>query len=208
MPYIYKIENLINGKVYIGKTLYEIDRRWRQHIQNSKIENYSHMPLYNAMRKYGIDNFEITQVEYIENADELSDREKYWIEQYNSYFNGYNATRGGDGSLLYDYDIIWDYWTQGYSIKDISKKIGCNDFVVRTVLDIHKISTHERKQRSEEAQLRSHKPYMRRVNQINPDTLEIVHTYNSISEAALSIPCDSSYLAKCCKGELSAFGYL
>ena len=31
--------------------------------------------------------------------EELSLKEQYWIGYYNSYENGYNATRGGDGSL-------------------------------------------------------------------------------------------------------------
>ena len=54
------------------------------------------------MRKHGTENFEIELIEEI-SIDKLSEREMYWIEKYNSYHNGYNATKGGDGKQLYDY---------------------------------------------------------------------------------------------------------
>ena len=39
MPYIYKITNLVNGKIYIGKTSYNsIQERFKQHISDSKKE--------------------------------------------------------------------------------------------------------------------------------------------------------------------------
>ena len=57
------------------------------------------------MNKYGIENFIIEEIEEVD-VKELSIREIYWIEYYNSYKNGYNATLGGDGKILYDYDLI------------------------------------------------------------------------------------------------------
>jgi hypothetical protein len=50
------------------------------------------------MRKYGIENFHIEQIEEVAN-DQLNEREKYWISYYNTYFDGYNSTLGGEGSL-------------------------------------------------------------------------------------------------------------
>ena len=85
--------------------------------------------------------------------------------------------------------------------------IPCNDYVVRTVLDIHHISTEERKERSAIQQEESHKRYRRKVNQIDIQTNEIIKTYNSVREAAMSIQCDNSYLSKICKDNKIAFGY-
>ena len=56
------------------------------------------------MRKYGIDIFSIDIIEEVP-IEQLSDKEQYWIQYYNSYNNGYNATIGGDGKQLYDYNI-------------------------------------------------------------------------------------------------------
>jgi len=52
-----------------------------------------------------------------------------------------------------------------------------------------------------------HRPYRRKVNQIDISTNQIVHTYNSVREAAISIHCDDSYLSKICNDKKIAFGY-
>jgi len=50
--------------------------------------------LYKAFNKYGIENFTFEEIEQVDNSI-LDEREKYWIEYYDSYFNGYNSTLGG-----------------------------------------------------------------------------------------------------------------
>ena len=61
MPYIYKIVNNLNQKIYIGKTNRSIEERFKEHIRkaNQNIDR----PLYRAIRKYGIENFTINQIE-------------------------------------------------------------------------------------------------------------------------------------------------
>ena len=159
------------------------------------------------MKKFGINNFVITEIEKVENPNILSDREKYWIKYFDTYYNGYNNTLGGDGALLYDYDYIWELWECGYKIKAISKVVGCNDFVVRMVLDIHNVSSEERLARSYDDQLNSHKPYQREVEQININTNEIIATYSSIGDAAKSVKMDKSSLGKVCRKGGIAKGY-
>ena len=208
MPYIYKISNDVNNKLYIGKTLYTIERRWYQHKNNAKNrKDLAHIPLYSAMNKYGIEHFTIEEIEEVKDEKQLSEREQYWIKYYNTYNYGYNASIGGDGLQLYDYDYIWDLWEQGNTIKQIAALIPCNDYVVRTVLDIHNVSTEERKNRSAYRQDKSHEPYRRKVNQIDTTTNKIIHTYNSVREAAEAIHCDNSYLSKICKDKKIAYGY-
>lgn len=97
---IYKITNLINNKVYIGQSRC-IKKRWKNHkitYHNSNDKAYNY-PLYRAMRKYGIENF---QFEIIENCSiaELNDKEKYWINYYHSNNDnyGYNQDDGGNAS--------------------------------------------------------------------------------------------------------------
>ena len=91
MKYIYKIENLINHKIYIGQTN-NPKRRFQEHRAKG-YEVDTHKVLYYAFNKYGLDNFSFEIIEETENADE---REKYWIKYYDSFENGYNMTEGGD----------------------------------------------------------------------------------------------------------------
>lgn len=95
---IYKIENLITHQVYIGQSI-NIERRWKCHLVNYTNPNskaYSY-PLYIEMREYGIDNFAFEILEEC-NTDMLNQREIYWIEYYDSFFNGYNQSLGGVSS--------------------------------------------------------------------------------------------------------------
>lgn len=91
---IYKITNKINGHSYIGQSV-DVERRWRQHINFPK-EN-SKYPLYQAFRKYGIENFSFEILELC-SQEKLNDREIYYIAKYNSHQKGYNQTAGGSGS--------------------------------------------------------------------------------------------------------------
>jgi len=95
--YIYKIVNKVNGKFYIGKTVKsDIMQRWKRHVLDSK---YGRTKLYNAFKKYGVDNFEIYSMEYTGKVskDRLNEREKYWIEVLDPE---YNMTKGGDGGWI------------------------------------------------------------------------------------------------------------
>ena len=105
MGYIYLITNKINNKKYVGKTTKSIKERWEEHLKDSKKEKCEIRPLYRAIRKYGIENFTIEEIEKC-NIISLSEKEQYWIKYYNTYEDGYNATLGGDGSILLDYDEI------------------------------------------------------------------------------------------------------
>ena len=97
MPYIYKITNDINKKIYIGKTVETIEKRWKEHIKDSKKKTSENRPLYRAINKYGIEHFSIEEIEEVQDQFLLSDRERFWIEYFGSFKNGYNATIGGDG---------------------------------------------------------------------------------------------------------------
>ena len=58
MPYIYKITNINTNKVYIGKTSRTIQERWKEHCKQFN-QDALNRPLYNAMKKYGVDNLVI-----------------------------------------------------------------------------------------------------------------------------------------------------
>lgn len=91
--------------------------------------------MYDAIRKYGVENFIIEELEQIENDDLLSDKEIYWIKELETYGSkGYNATKGGDGTILYDYNEIVDLARLGYTYSQIASKIGCSKDTISKVL--------------------------------------------------------------------------
>lgn len=95
---IYKITNNINGNAYIGLSI-NIEKRWEQHKKNCLYKDEYEKSLYRAFRKYGLENFSFEVIEECA-ADELKNKERYWIKYYNTYERGYNMTPGGDGVQL------------------------------------------------------------------------------------------------------------
>lgn len=88
------------------------------------------------MRKYGVDNFIVEQIEEIKN-DMLDEREKYWIKYYDSYIKngkGYNCTLGGEGNTTIDRDEVYKLWDKNYSIQEIAKELNHDRSVIRGIL--------------------------------------------------------------------------
>ena len=95
---IYKITNQINGKCYIGQTIKKPEERWKEHQQHAfgSHPNDIKKALYRAIRKYGLENFTFEVIQdNIESYEQLDKAEMYWIDYYQSFLKGYNATSGG-----------------------------------------------------------------------------------------------------------------
>lgn len=99
---IYKFTNKINQKVYIGQSV-NIERRVIAHrtsAYNPHTGDYN-SKFHQAIRKYGFDNFDFEVLINLKpeknNKQILNQLEIYFIEKYDSFKNGYNATLGGDG---------------------------------------------------------------------------------------------------------------
>ena len=143
MAYIYQITNKLNNKIYIGKTEFSIEKRFKEHCRDAFKDKNEKRPLYAAMRKYGIENFEFSLIEETNNPEE---REKYWIEQKRSFKNGYNVTMGGDGVKYIDYDLVIATYKQLKSIIDTAKQLNINEDSVSRILEcnhIDKLSSSE-----------------------------------------------------------------
>lgn len=141
--FIYKISNYINDKVYIGKTLLpSIEQRFEQHKKDSKREHLEKRPLYYAMNKYGVENFYIELIEEVP-IENLAEKEKYWINFYKSYGkDGYNATFGGDGKQIYNYDDIVKSYLNGKTIKEVSIEFQCSSDTVSHALSLSGIDSY------------------------------------------------------------------
>lgn len=131
---IYTITNKINGKRYVGQSIH-IETRWKQHIYTALNIPNEKTKIYNAIRKYGLDNFSFEII--IECLQEqLDELEKYYIALYDSYNNGYNMTNGGQGEdrWVYNPELIKQLWDEGYSNAEIKEIIGCCNETIRSTL--------------------------------------------------------------------------
>jgi len=96
---IYKITNKINNKVYIGCTVNSLEKRFYEHLYRCFKTDYK-SKLYNSIKKYGVENFEISLIEECD-VSNIYEIEKKYIVEYDSYENGMNSTFGGEGCLGY-----------------------------------------------------------------------------------------------------------
>ena len=179
MPYIYKITNQINSKIYIGKTSHKtLIQRFQEHVKDSQTKTKEKRPLYEAFNKYGIENFTIELIEQVENDEIASEREYFWIKKLNSYIgfansNGYNATLGGDGKRLYNYQLLAKEYQNLGTVQAVCEKYNCDNATVRQAC-------------FENSVIIQSAPNQRKIQRI--DNNNNIIEYSSITEAAMDIP--------------------
>lgn len=136
MAFIYEIINDVNGKRYVGKTEFDINKRFKEHCSDAFKSRNENRPLHRAIRKYGVEHFHIR---LIEETDFPEEREMYWISQRDTYRNGYNATLGGDGKRYLDYDLIIQTYRDVMNISETAKICGVSRDSVQQILNVNNI---------------------------------------------------------------------
>ena len=140
--WIYKITNIQNNKVYIGQTIRPVKDRFNRHI-NDALNNIIDTHFARAIRKYGKENFIIEQIDTAQTQDELNQKERYWIQYYNSVEEGYNET-------------------------DAISKCGGNTYQSKTEEEMEVI-----KEKIRQTKIGAKNPKARKVKRINIETNEI-----------------------------------
>lgn len=124
---IYIIKNKVNDKVYIGQTVMTLNERFKSHLKPSVCKTRGSYKLYNAINKYGAENFYCELICETTDLETLNDLEMYYIDKYNSYENGYNSTRGGDCkeiSKVQDIQLFLKLFNEGKTWKEIGEVFG------------------------------------------------------------------------------------
>lgn len=176
MSYIYKITNQINGKIYIGKTNNTIQERFKEHCEDSQKNIKEKRPLYAAMRKYGIEHFVVEQIEEC-SLEEVNEKEKYWIEYYGSFKNGYNATLGGDGKAYIDRELVIKTYNELQSQKEVAQILHISEDSVHSILKENHIKTIPQSEVIK-------KKYGHKIAMIDVQTNKIILTFSTQSDAA------------------------
>lgn len=95
---IYKITNKTNGKIYVGQTVRSLEERISEHKRKKKAL------ISQAIKKYGINNFDVEVIDSAKTIDDLNKKEIQWINHYNSLTpNGYNQCEGGGNTSGYNH---------------------------------------------------------------------------------------------------------
>lgn len=203
MPYIYKITNDVNGKTYVGKTVFSLEKRFQEHIQDSSRERCKDRPLYRAMNKYGIQHFHIELLEECPIDDDLNEREIYWINKLNSYHYGYNATYGGDGKSYLDWDIIYRTYLATESILETSKILGHDAGYIGKIIKLYGVQ-------SEDIHKNATKKLEKPVAMLDKKTGEVLRTFCSIADAERfsGNKFHGGHISQVCSGKRkTAYGY-
>ena len=106
--------------------------------------------------------------------EQLSDKEKYWIEKLGTYHDGYNMTHGGDGKRLYDYKELAEAYKKYKSVKKVAEIFGCDEKPVRLACAENNVKIEIT-------------PNKKRIKRTDLNTNE-EKIYNSITDAAKDIP--------------------
>lgn len=197
---IYRITNLLNGKCYIGQSI-DIEKRWAEHKSIYNHPRCSNYHIYKAFRKYGIENFSFSVVEECEQSL-LNEREKFWIQHFNSFEHGYNMTIGGNGTELISRSDVYDLWDDGFSVADIASQMDCSPVTISKI--IRGYDKYDKAESIRRGKLWHRKP----VVQYKLDGSHICE-FESISSASNSTGVSSDSISACCNRRLkSAGGYL
>ncbi|WP_299097940.1 NUMOD1 domain-containing DNA-binding protein [uncultured Winogradskyella sp.] len=204
---IYKAENQINGCIYIGATSNSVHQRKLDHLERGNRQEKG--KFYEAISTFGKDAFNWEQVDTASTKDELAEKEKSYILEYNSQENGYNSDSGGgikktvyqyntsDGSLVNSYDSLQNAANavNAYKTSISSACTGQN----KTCKGYHWSYNL-----SEPFKL---KKDLRKKQVIQYDiSEEQIAVYQSVAEASRQTGVSKSSISRVCRGERSRSG--
>jgi group I intron endonuclease len=206
MGYIYKIQNKIDGKIYVGQTRNELQKRWNEHCKKQSNCRY----LKSAIKKYNISNFDFSLI-CICFDDDLDKNEVYYIKKYNTISpNGYNLREGGNSGAHHE-----------ETKKKISEALKNRTDIIYGKHQLGKPHSEEIKQKisnslkgikHSESSINKRRILLTKntVFQMNIDG-DIINTFNGYVEAAKSIGTSKGYIWRACNGQTKdakCFGFI
>lgn len=188
-------QNKINQKAYIGQTTLNPARRWGAHGEGYK----GCILFYNAIQKYGWENFEHIILEQNIPQSKLNEREQFWIKQYKSYDDhfGYNLTLGGNQmrteQQCKDLGDKIKKWNKAHP-----QQVQQNIERLKQYWEQHPLEAQQHMaEMREKAKIKNSKKVL---------CIETNISYDSAREAGRQTGISYSGIAKACRGELKTSG--
>lgn len=225
--YIYIILNdIYPDKIYVGQTSATIESRWCTH--RAQIKNHTNTDkLHNLMEKYGVEHFVVEGIEKCTALTKkdlilrLNEKEKYYINKFDSYYNGLNATKGGRDGMdhkmraIKKFDLYGNFISEYESIDELKSVFNfncvssiyscCMGEIKYAYGSIWRYKEDELSRYSlpSENEIKEATIRFNALNQINKYDCygNLVATYKNASEAALANKLKRSKIIKCCTGE-------
>jgi group I intron endonuclease len=179
---IYKITNLVNGKIYVGQTTKSLKERFQRHCWGTTEKDSYHlnMAIKKAIKKYGKNNFTIELIEEVE-TDKLDEREVYWISYYDSYNKGYNCTIGGQNGATRHTKLSWTEENEvieakylGFSIAEIEKAYNIDRTTVHNIFKRHDLKMPNRRNLVNRINIEEFEEFLK----MNPTVKQIEKKFN------------------------------
>lgn len=231
---IYCILNKINNKKYIGQT-YDLHYRWNRHRSDLNCQRHSNKHLQSSWNIYGEDAFEYIVLEYC-SLEIIDEKEKYWINYYDSIRTGYNQAKGGLGCRGYkhtdeeiakmrmiqkpkkvvQFDLNGNYIKTWISGSCASKELGLYSLSIKNCCNKKNhvksvggyIWTYEEDKNDLSYYLKKNIALPKRVNQYDKK-LNFIKTWDSIYQIGKELNYSTSQISMCCnKKNKSAYGYV
>lgn len=215
---IYKIENLLNHKVYIGQSI-NIETRFKKH-QSAK-DNFL---IHKAIQKYGKENFSYEIIELC-SQEQLNEKEIYWIDKYQSCIlnglnKGYNMNYGGSngaglqkGQPIEQYSLDGEFLKVYPSARQASLELNIYPSAISACVNGKTKCAGDYQWKKvgsdkiiEPIQL-DDKKFKSRVFQYDLDG-NIIQVYDNLTMAASNTNSQKSGISKACRNNVTYHGFL
>ena len=203
---IYKAQNQENGLVYIGATTKSINKRKNDH--ENKSCNVIKNDFQEAISTYGVDAFTWEQVATAQSTDELAQKEKEYIYEYNSKDEGYNSDCGGGiKKSVYKYTLEGNLLDKFNDLTSAGDSIGTTkQHISRACLSVNKTYqgyywSYEYK----ESFVPDSDNRKKEVVQYSLDGEEIAK-YSSVADASRQCNISKSTISRVCREERKSGG--
>lgn len=196
MYLVYKYTSPTN-KYYIGQTSYSVEKR----RGNNSFYKYADSPaFYQALQKYGVENFKCEILKEGLTKKEADYWERYYIAFFHSFREqGYNLTLGGDGNQKYNHEEIVKDYLSGMTKSEILQKYKCCSETYKRILHSAGIDGQKRINRQ------AGKYHAKAVLQFSLDN-KFIAEYPSLSEAGRATGVVPQNIGMVCRGQRPTAG--